>query len=275
MEYTIESGDTLTSIARRYDTTVAAILALNPALGNGNRIQVGQVLRIPQSESHRRPATGGVGRPTQGSTPPQVHSFLDTFFADFPQPFPMSFLQDLVANAQRSMQEAIRAENRTPWMDTALGEVGVAEHAGMHNANPRILEYFQASRYWGTDDTSAENAWCGSFVAWVMQQHGYAPVRAAFRARAWSAFGKRIATPVYGAIGIKSRTGGGHVSFVMGRNEGSDRLFMLGGNQGNRVRVSNYPRDVWTTFVVPQDFDETQGELPLYDAESAAAGSEA
>ena len=274
MEYTVQPGDTLTRIARAHGTTVGAILALNPALGNGDRIQVGQMLRIPQTESHRRPVTTGPGRPSQGHAPPQVHSFLDTFFDDFPQPFPMSFLQDLVANARRSMNEAFRTENRTPWMDTALGEVGVAEYAGMHNANPRILEYFQASRYWGTDDTSAVNAWCGSFVAWVMQQHGYPPVRAAYRARSWNDFGKPVQSPVYGAIGIKSRRGGGHVAFVMGRNDASDRLYMLGGNQGNRVQVSNYRRDVWTRFVVPPDFDETRSELPVYDAEAAAAGSE-
>ena len=160
------------------------------------------------------------------------------------------------------------------WMATAIGEIGVAEYAGMHNANPRIMEYFRASRYWGTDDTSAINAWCGSFAAWVFQQNGIQPVRAAFRAREWANFGKTINAPVYGALGIKSRRGGGHVSFVVGKNEAGDKLFMLGGNQDDQVKISEYSTNEWTTFVVPTDYDETRGELPVYDGNTDTAGSE-
>ena len=57
-----------------------------------------------------------------------------------------------------------------------------------------------------------------------------------------------VRNSTYGAIGINSCTGGGRGSCVMGRSEGSDRLFKSG---------------------------ENQGELPLYDTESLAAGSEA
>lgn len=52
--YTVQWGDTLYSLARRFNTTVAAIVALN-GLQNANFISVGQVLRIP-----------GVAAPTPG-----------------------------------------------------------------------------------------------------------------------------------------------------------------------------------------------------------------
>ena len=160
------------------------------------------------------------------------------------------------------------------WMTTAIGEIGVAEYAGMHNANPQILEYFKAGKYWGTDDTSAKNAWCGCFAAWVMKENGIDPVAKAFRAKEWKNFGKTINPPVYGALGIKSRRGGGHVSFVMGQNKAGNKLFMLGGNQDDQVKISEYDKDVWDTFVIPTDYDETGGTLPVYTNSADAAGQE-
>jgi LysM repeat protein len=46
--YTVLPGDTLTSIARRCETTVQAILQANPQIVNPNRIFVGQRIVIPQ-----------------------------------------------------------------------------------------------------------------------------------------------------------------------------------------------------------------------------------
>jgi len=44
-EYTVEWGDTLSSIAYRFDTTVEAIMALN-GLSNAGYIRIGQVLKV-------------------------------------------------------------------------------------------------------------------------------------------------------------------------------------------------------------------------------------
>ena len=163
---------------------------------------------------------------------------------------------------------------QAPWMKTAEAEVGVSERDGKHKANPRILEYFKASRYWGTDDSGGRNAWCGSFVAWVMKQNDIEPVAKAFRAKSWKGFGRKLDEPVYGAIGIKSRKGGGHVAFIVGRNEDGTKYYMLGGNQGDKVQVSEYPARVWTTFVFPPGHDPGSDELPVYQGDTSAAGSE-
>lgn len=45
--YTIKPGDTLSSIAARYHTTVAALIKLNKLPGNGNLIYAGDTLRLP------------------------------------------------------------------------------------------------------------------------------------------------------------------------------------------------------------------------------------
>jgi uncharacterized protein (TIGR02594 family) len=165
-------------------------------------------------------------------------------------------------------------ESVVPWIETLNGEVGVKETLGTA-ANPRILEYFEASGYWGTDDSGADNAWCGSFTAWVMTQHGYEPPRASFRAKSWINFGKQIAVPVYGAIGVKSREGGGHVSFIVGKSEDGNTYYMLGGNQGDRIQVRDYPKEVWTHFMIPSDYDENaMPEVPIYHGPSDSGGSE-
>jgi LysM repeat protein len=45
--YTIQPGDTLKAVARKYDTTVEALLDLNPSLlGKANRIHVGLVILV-------------------------------------------------------------------------------------------------------------------------------------------------------------------------------------------------------------------------------------
>ena len=45
--YTVQRGDTLRKIADRLNTTVDAILQVNPQIGNPNLIYVGQVINLP------------------------------------------------------------------------------------------------------------------------------------------------------------------------------------------------------------------------------------
>ncbi len=155
-------------------------------------------------------------------------------------------------------------EINAPWMKTAKAEIGVKEVNGKHKSNPRIMAYFKASKYWGKDDSGAKNAWCGSFVAWVMQQNNITPVSKAFRAKEWINFGTKIESPVYGAIGIKSRIGGGHVAFIVGQSKNGSKYYMLGGNQKDQVQILEYSKDVWDTFVFPKNYDASKGVLPVY-----------
>jgi LysM repeat protein len=53
VNYTLVAGDTLYSIARRYNTTVRMILMFNPGI-DPNALRVGQVLVIPLSPANSK-----------------------------------------------------------------------------------------------------------------------------------------------------------------------------------------------------------------------------
>ncbi|MCA9969572.1 MAG: LysM peptidoglycan-binding domain-containing protein, partial [Anaerolineales bacterium] len=61
-QYTVQSGDTLSALARRFGTTVQAIVAANN-ISNPNLIHVGQVLEIPEG-------TNPPSNPNPNPTPP-------------------------------------------------------------------------------------------------------------------------------------------------------------------------------------------------------------
>lgn len=48
--YTVKQGDTLYKLAKTYNTTVEAILAINPDIKDPNKIQIGQIICIPISK---------------------------------------------------------------------------------------------------------------------------------------------------------------------------------------------------------------------------------
>ena len=74
------------------------------------------------------------------------------------------------------------------------------------------------------------------------------------QAISWLNWGQDIGEPAYGAIGVISYGGGrGHVGFVVGRQ--GDRILLLGGNQGNQVRVSPFARDRFSAFVFPAGYE--------------------
>jgi LysM repeat protein len=56
--YTIKPGDTLFQLAKTYNTTVAAILAINPGI-DPNNLQIGQVICIPRAMPPTPPCPNG------------------------------------------------------------------------------------------------------------------------------------------------------------------------------------------------------------------------
>lgn len=164
------------------------------------------------------------------------------------------------------------ADLGAPWIATAEREISQKEVVGA-KANPRIMEYHKASKHWAKDDSGKLDAWCGSFVAWVMLQHGLPTPKESYRALEWAQYGSKLKAPVYGAICVKSRSGGGHVAFAVGQSRDGKDYFVLGGNQNDEVNIKKYAATVWDAFVFPPGA-VAGTSLPVYKGTAENAGRE-
>lgn len=155
--------------------------------------------------------------------------------------------------------EAIEAKccPHPKWMPIAWKEKGISEIKGP-KTNPRVMEYHEASGFtWARgnpatlDDSRSIDAWCSSFVTWVLMKAGYSKDKLAkqpFRARMWHdswANGINISEPIYGCLGVQQN----HVGFIVGYKKGDNNtLAMLGGNQNDTVKVSFYSKSKFKGF---------------------------
>jgi uncharacterized protein (TIGR02594 family) len=124
-------------------------------------------------------------------------------------------------------------------MEIARRELGVTEVPGKAS-NQRILEYHKHTRLLAQMD---EVNWCSAFANFVMETAGYVGTRSPL-ARSWLDWGVKIEQPSFGCIVVLKRgylSWQGHVGFLE-RTVGTDRLRILGGNQGNRVSVGTFRR---------------------------------
>jgi uncharacterized protein (TIGR02594 family) len=115
-------------------------------------------------------------------------------------------------------------------------EIGVGEVKGAKH-NPRILEYHAGTTFQGKTD---EVPWCASFVDWCLKQMNEKSTNSA-AAISFMKWGVPLKTPVRGCIVVFSRIGGNHVAIY--HSETTTHIRCLGGNQSNKVCLSNYPKD--------------------------------
>lgn len=142
------------------------------------------------------------------------------------------------------------------WISVAEGENGVKEIEGSKH-NPRVIEYHATTGKFKDDETP----WCSSFANWVMKQAGQ-PVTGSAAALSWAKYGKKIDKPAYGAIAVFDYGGGkGHVGFVVGID--GKKIQVLGGNQGNMVKVSSFGVGSVKAYVVPSDWEVPQGNYTM------------
>ncbi len=142
------------------------------------------------------------------------------------------------------------------WISVAEGENGVKEIEGSKH-NPRVIEYHSTTGKFKDDETP----WCASFANWVMKQAGQ-PITGSAAALSWAKYGKKIAKPAYGSIAVFDYGGGkGHVGFVVGVD--GSKIQVLGGNQGNMVKVSSFGVGSVKAFVVPSDWEVPQANYTM------------
>jgi uncharacterized protein (TIGR02594 family) len=128
--------------------------------------------------------------------------------------------------------------------------IGTKEVGGQVD-NPLILAMLKLDNDWPEND---EVPWCSAFanyICWLLRL----PRSKSLRARSWLNVGKGIslddAEPGYDIVILKRGTGDqpgpevikapGHVGFYAGRM--GDFIEVLGGNQGDTVKISRYPKN--------------------------------
>lgn len=126
------------------------------------------------------------------------------------------------------------------WLEIARTDLGIEEIAGP-KSNPRIMAFYKAANAnWAKDDAVP---WCGAAMAgWITSAGFPAPAEAA-RARAWLDWGVPLEQPKPGAVAILKRGADekqGHVTLYLA--DRGDRIECLGGNQGDAVSITAYPK---------------------------------
>ncbi len=127
----------------------------------------------------------------------------------------------------------------------------------------------------GSDESVGQNAWCGSFVAWVMKGIIWSLLKMLLGQKNGRALLSLLINLFTVLWGLNLEKGGGHVAFVVGQSPGGNYLYMRGDNQSNSVNVAKYKKQLWDDFVVPANFDPSSASLPIYTQKASVAWSEA
>ncbi len=121
----------------------------------------------------------------------------------------------------------------------AWAHKGTAEWPGAAH-NPQVLDYFRKAGQPMPDD---ETPWCAAFVGAMLAECGLQGT-GSLAARSYLKWGQKVAPDDAGPGDVVVFWRGGksgwqgHVAFFHRRAEG--RIYVLGGNQGNKVSVAGY-----------------------------------
>ncbi|WP_182417441.1 hypothetical protein [Bartonella sp. HY038] len=158
-----------------------------------------------------------------------------------------------------------------------------------HGSSLKVLEFFRRSNYdlIPRNKTTYNTAWCGAFIQWCLTEtinmktgkpyEGLiTPLEyTSISSQAWQNYGKKLDKnkPCLGAIMVLFKPGPTekenfqHVTFVVGTIKRNNRIFYLGlgGNQGDRVKISTYSSSLVKAFVVPKDYEPCEEQYDLTD----------
>lgn len=134
-------------------------------------------------------------------------------------------------DAQKTLMQKI--------FETASEELGVEELAGGQH-NPRVLAYHAATTSGAKVD---EEAWCAAFVSFILEALKLKSTDSAW-SRSYLNWGKPLEQGVRGAVVVFTRPEAGptkgHVAFYV--SEDAEKVYVLGGNQSNKVSIAGYPK---------------------------------
>jgi len=122
-----------------------------------------------------------------------------------------------------------------PWLKKAREYLGQKEIVGPKD-NPVIVALWELGKAGNVNDD--ETPWCAAFVSAVLEQAGIRSARTGW-ARSYLQWGQKLRYPAVGCVVVFERGSGGHVGFVVGKDQRGN-LLVLGGNQSNAVTVAPF-----------------------------------
>ena len=156
------------------------------------------------------------------------------------------------------------------WIVEAEKHVGLAEIKGSEH-NPEILQFWKDIKRGGIK--TDEIPWCAAFVGACLERAGIPSTR--FEgALSYLEWGSNLTEPVYGCVVVFARMGGGHVGFVVGKDE-NGRLMVLGGNQADAVNIAPFERFRVVAYRWPKDVPVGDEPLPLLSSSAVSSTNEA
>jgi uncharacterized protein (TIGR02594 family) len=136
------------------------------------------------------------------------------------------------------------------WYKLALADTGVREIPGP-DAEPMILAYARDARL-SWEIRSDEIPWCAVFVNAMLERTGIKGTREA-TAASFLKWGVHAYGPVIGAVIVLQAGSSHHVGFFAGFTDDGRYVKVLGGNQGNSVKMSNFPRQCIVDVRLPDN----------------------
>ena len=148
-----------------------------------------------------------------------------------------------------------------PWIKEARRFIGEREIKGPKH-NPLIVQWWKDIKRGGIKDD--ETPWCAAFTGAMLEHVGIRSSRFE-SAKSYLEWGTGLKEPAYGCVVVFTRTGGGHVGFVVGRDE-KGNLLVLGGNQGDAVSIAAFSVSRVSGYRWPSGVQFDQQPLPLGSA---------
>ncbi|WP_421671276.1 LysM peptidoglycan-binding domain-containing protein [Rahnella sp. EDr1-12] len=231
--YHVKKGDTLGKIAKKLNTTVTRIADLNK-IKNVNILSVGQELKIPDGSALPQTVPSPASNSSRGN---QRQTSTGTSDAGYPQ-----------ANIGTISEQA-------PWMKVALAEA--RRWAGKREEDiTRVVNYHKEVDVNLNSLVGDSNPWCASFVNYclVNSEPRFPKSNQPARALSFSSDArfKKLEQPVFGAIAVYGRNGGGHVCFVYALSERvNGNVIVLGGNQDDQINFVDRSNRKLVGYFVP------------------------
>ena len=141
------------------------------------------------------------------------------------------------------------------WLDRELSSGDWAENGPGRPGNPKIMASYRSVGQ--KTDSSDQTAWCAGFAGYALKTNCL-PAIATLSSRAYKGYGTSI--PLndpslwrFNDVVVfksNSKPGQGHVGFYRGYDPTTRRIRVLGGNQGNTLKLSNFLFDDPKTLTV-------------------------